>query len=419
MYDIIALGEMLVSELRAIADKLEIPHKGLKKQDLIYKILDFQAVNPQVVKKEVGVKENTRKPRPKKSEGGENKSAKDQPRGERRNNPPRDKKDSDQDNGGQKKDNRSDQNDRGNRSNRGDNQNRRSPKENSGDKRKERSEDNNDKSRKERPQNADHQQKNEEKAKKDQERRQRKENEEKLMNYVELEGLVTTQGVLEVIDGYGFLRSADYNYQPSPDDVYIAPHQIRNNGLKTGDVVNGTIRPPKEGEKYFALLKINNINGRSPEYIRDRVAFHHLTPLFPDEKFNLENQADNYSTRIMDIITPIGKGQRGLIVAQPKTGKTNLLKDVANSISANHPEVYMIILLIDERPEEVTDMARSVKAEVVASTFDEPADKHVKLANIVLEKAKRLTESGHDVVILLDSITRLARGVQYCSTCQW
>ena len=244
----------------------------------------------------------------------------------------------------------------------------------------------------------------------EEEKRKKREAEEKLINYLELEGVVTTQGVLEVIsDGYGFLRSADYSYQPSPDDVYIAPNQIRQNGLKTGDVVKGNIRPPKEGEKYFALINIITINGRSIEFVKDRVAFHHLTPLFPDQKFNLEYKSDNYSTRIMDFISPIGKGQRGLIVAQPKTGKTNLLKDVANAIAHNHPEVYMIILLIDERPEEVTDMARNVNAEVVASTFDEPADKHVKLANIVLEKAKRLTECGHDVVILLDSITRLAR----------
>lgn len=248
------------------------------------------------------------------------------------------------------------------------------------------------------------------KQKEREERDRRKQAADSLMNYLELEGIVTTQGVLEIIqDGYGFLRSADYNYQASPDDVYVAPNQIKNYGLKTGDTVYGSIRPPKEGEKYFALINAEKINGKSLEQLRDRVSFEHLTPLFPDEKFNLVYKENNYSTRIIDLITPIGKGQRGLIVAQPKTGKTNLLKDIANAISANHPEVYMIILLIDERPEEVTDMARSVKAEVVASTFDEPADKHVKLANMVLEKAKRLTESGHDVVILLDSITRLAR----------
>ncbi len=233
---------------------------------------------------------------------------------------------------------------------------------------------------------------------------------DRVQQLLELEGVVSTQGVLEVVqDGFGFLRSSDYNYMASPDDVYLAPHQVRSHGLKTGDTVFCSIRPPKEGEKYFALVKVEKINGKTIEEIRDRVSFEHLTPLFPDEKLNLVDKNDNYSNRIIDLVSPIGKGQRGLIVAQPKTGKTQLLKSLANAIAANHPEVYMIILLIDERPEEVTDMARSVKAEVVASTFDEPADKHVKLANIVLEKAKRLTESGHDVVILLDSITRLAR----------
>ncbi|MEN8115817.1 MAG: transcription termination factor Rho [Bacteroidota bacterium] len=227
----------------------------------------------------------------------------------------------------------------------------------------------------------------------------------------EFEGVITNTGVLEILqDGYGFLRSSDYNYLNSPDDIYVSQSQIKLFGLKTGDTLKGTVRPPKEGEKYFPLIKVQEINGRSPEYIRDRVPFDHLTPLFPDEKFNLTgNGHDNISTRVVDMFAPIGKGQRGLIVAQPKTGKTVLLKEIANAIAANHPEVYMIVLLIDERPEEVTDMARSVNAEVISSTFDEPADKHVRVANIVLEKAKRLTECGHDVVILLDSITRLAR----------
>ncbi|MGV3611253.1 MAG: transcription termination factor Rho [Fluviicola sp.] len=227
----------------------------------------------------------------------------------------------------------------------------------------------------------------------------------------DLVGIVTAEGVLEVIqDGYGFLRSSDYNYLPSPDDVYVSQSQIKLFGLKTGDTVRGTIRPPREGEKFFPLVKVDSINGRDPGYIRDRVPFEYLTPLFPDEKFKLTGHKDeSMSTRVMDLFAPIGKGQRGMIVAQPKTGKTMLLKDVANAIAANHPEVYLIVLLIDERPEEVTDMARSVKAEVVASTFDEPADRHVKVANIVLEKAKRMVECGHDVVILLDSITRLAR----------
>lgn len=264
--------------------------------------------------------------------------------------------------------------------------------------------------------NNEEQQKQQEQQRQEREKaeRERQEKEaakrDRIQQLLELEGVVTTQGVLEVVqDGFGFLRSSDYNYMASPDDVYLAPHQVRSHGLKTGDTVLCTIRPPKEGEKYFALVKVEKINGKTIEQIRDRVSFEHLTPLFPDEKLNLVDKNDNYSNRIIDLVSPIGKGQRGLIVAQPKTGKTQLLKGLANAIAANHPEVYMIILLIDERPEEVTDMARSVNAEVVASTFDEPADKHVKLANIVLEKAKRLTESGHDVVILLDSITRLAR----------
>ena len=228
---------------------------------------------------------------------------------------------------------------------------------------------------------------------------------------IEFEGIVEASGVLEIMpDGYGFLRSSDYNYLNSPDDIYVSQSQIKLFGLKTGDTLFGEIRPPREGDKYFPLVKVNNINGRSPEYIRDRVPFDFLTPLFPDEKFELlANGHNNLSCRIVDMFTPIGKGQRGLIVAQPKTGKTMLLKEIANAIADNHPEVYMIVLLIDERPEEVTDMARSVKAEVIASTFDEPAERHVKVANIVLEKAKRLVECGHDVVILLDSITRLAR----------
>lgn len=231
----------------------------------------------------------------------------------------------------------------------------------------------------------------------------------------EFDGILTGSGVLEMMqDGYGFLRSSDYNYLTSPDDIYVSQSQIKLFGLKTGDVVEGAIRPPKEGEKYFPLVKVDKINGRSPEEVRDRVPFDHLTPLFPDEKFQLTDKRspkvyDNIAVRVVDLFSPIGKGQRGLIVAPPKTGKTVLLKDIANAIAANHPEVYMIILLIDERPEEVTDMARSVDAEVIASTFDEPAERHVKIAEIVLNKAKRLVECGHDVVILLDSITRLAR----------
>ncbi len=232
----------------------------------------------------------------------------------------------------------------------------------------------------------------------------------RIMNIKDFDGAVTSEGVLELMqDGYGFLRSSDYNYLASPDDIYVSPSQIKLLGLKTGDTIKGQIRPPKEGEKYFALLKVDNVNGKTTEEIRDRVAFEYLTPLFPNEKMKLSTTPDNMSTRILDLFCPIGKGQRGMIVAQPKTGKTVLLKQIANAIAENHPEVYLIVLLIDERPEEVTDMARSVRAEVIASTFDEQAERHVKVASIVLEKAKRMTECGHDVVILLDSITRLAR----------
>ena len=227
---------------------------------------------------------------------------------------------------------------------------------------------------------------------------------------IEFDGVIMAEGVLEMMpDGYGFLRSSDYNYLSSPDDIYVSPSQIKLFGLKTGDSVYGAVRPPKEGEKYFALLKVESINSKSPEDVRDRVPFDYLTPLFPYEKLNLFTSSGQYSTRIMDLFTPIGKGQRGLIVAQPKTGKTVLLKEVANAIAANHPECYLMVVLVDERPEEVTDMERSVKAEVIASTFDEPAEKHVKVSAIALQKAKRLVECGHDVIILLDSITRLAR----------
>jgi transcription termination factor Rho len=243
----------------------------------------------------------------------------------------------------------------------------------------------------------------------DQDRQKRRNG--KFEDTYDFEGIISNSGVLEIMpDGYGFLRSADFNYLNSPDDIYVSQSQIKLFGLKTGDTVMGTIRPPKEGEKYFPLIKIHEINGRSPEFIRDRVQFDYLTPLFPDEKFKIyEKGRGNLSVRILDMFAPIGKGQRGLIVAQPKTGKTILLQEVANAIAQYQPEVYMIVLLIDERPEEVTEMARNVNAEVIASTFDEPAERHVRVANIVLEKAKRLVECGHDVVILLDSITRLAR----------
>ena len=244
-----------------------------------------------------------------------------------------------------------------------------------------------------------------------QQQQQKQEQQAKQEDSFSFEGILKGVGVLEVMpDGYGFLRSSDYNYLNSPDDIYVSQSQIKNNGLKTGDVVEGFIRPPKEGEKYFPLSRIESVNGRTPDFIRDRIPFEHLVPLFPDEKFDLTSgKTCNLSTRVVDMFAPIGKGQRGLIVAPPKTGKTVLLKDIANAIAENHPDTYMMILLIDERPEEVTDMARSVNAEVIASTFDEPAERHVKIVGLVLEKAKRMVECGHDVVILLDSITRLAR----------
>ncbi len=266
------------------------------------------------------------------------------------------------------------------------------------------------------PQQQQQQQKNQKGNRRQQQQQQQRNNKQQRQQpqqpLYDFDGIIKGVGVLEVMpDGYGFLRSSDYNYLSSPDDIYVSQSQIKQNGLKTGDVVEGSIRPPKEGEKFFPLCSVDSINGRTTEFVRDRVPFEHLVPLFPDEKFDLTSSPKtcNISTRIVDMFSPIGKGQRGLIVAPPKTGKTILLKDIANAISENHPETYMIILLIDERPEEVTDMARSVNAEVIASTFDEPAERHVKIAGLVLEKAKRMVECGHDVVILLDSITRLAR----------
>ena len=329
MIDIHTLNKKLLPELKDIAKDLGVPrYQKLKKQELVYEILDVQAKQLSVEKKS----EEARKHREKKQ--------KDNPKTKHSNN--------NNPNGKEK--------------------------------------------------NANHRHKGNNLHKKSHEEH-------------EFDGIVSAEGVLEMMpDGFGFLRSSDYNYLNSPDDIYVSHSQVRLFGLKTGDTVRGTVRPPKKGEKYFPLIKVEKINGRDPNIVRDRVPFEFLTPLFPDEKFRLtENGKSSLSTRMIDLFAPIGKGQRGLIVAQPKTGKTVLLKEVANAIAANHPEAYLMILLIDERPEEVTDMARSVNAEVIASTFDEPADRHVRIANIVLEKAKRLVECGHDVVILLDSITRLAR----------
>ncbi len=387
MYDILELNKKLVSDLRDIAKGLQIKKvESLKKQDLIYKILDQQAINAtsdvKPEKKSLGRKRSSDK-----SKTTETPTRKVEQKVSKEKEPEREKKlvnpeprkvftkDKEESGVEPKQEKSFERNEYKSSSDRDDSYKKRPPHKFSKDNYPKRPFDKrNDKS-------------------------------------YEFDGIITNSGVLEIMpDGYGFLRSSEYNYLNSPDDIYVSQSQIKLFGLKTGDTVEGTIRPPKEGEKYFPLIKVEKINGRSPDYIRDRVPFDYLTPLFPEEKFTINNnQNDKLSTRVIDMFSPIGKGQRGLIVAQPKTGKTVLLKDIANAIAANHPEVYMIVLLIDERPEEVTDMARSVNAEVISSTFDEPAERHVRIANIVLEKAKRMVECGHDVVILLDSITRLAR----------
>ncbi|MGQ1910392.1 transcription termination factor Rho [Marinifilum sp. RC60d5] len=425
MYDILELNKKLVPELREIAKELKIKKiESFKKQDLIYKILDQQAIVASEMK--TSEKKAPRK-RAKKAEG-EAKVEEDQPKiklrrrrkteqpvkdvvrkaaaqietEEKPESPVKEKRKERKTVEAKEKAVKAEKTDK-----------KDAPKVSKEEKitseKPERSE------RQVRPERTE---KHDRPEKQDRVERQEKSNQprkrfekrekEKLF---EFDGIINSSGVLEIMpDGYGFLRSSDYNYLNSPDDIYVSQSQIKLFGLKTGDTVNGTIRPPKEGEKYFPLIKVAEINGRLPDVIRDRVPFDHLTPLFPDEKFNLTGKGrSSLSTRVVDMFAPIGKGQRGLIVAQPKTGKTVLLKEVANAIAENNPEAYMIILLIDERPEEVTDMARSVNAEVVSSTFDEPAERHVRVANIVLEKAKRMVECGHDVVILLDSITRLAR----------
>jgi transcription termination factor Rho len=404
MYDILQLNDMLVPELLDIAEQLKIPNaKKLDKQDLVYKILDRQAVIASAVKtnpaddkgkkkrivktstanstEEADVVSGDEKPRKEvKREAPKKKTIeKPVPKKAVRRKPeveeeaaPMMEEEEDDDEQDNVQPNREQQQDQ-------------QPRE------------------QEQPAEVPQHQGGDNQHKSYPHRR------ESVFN-IEFDGVILAEGVLEMMpDGYGFLRSSDYNYLSSPDDIYVSPSQIKLFGLKTGDTVYGAVRPPKEGEKYFALLKVETINGKSPEEVRDRVPFDYLTPLFPFEKLNLFVSPTAYSTRIMDLFTPIGKGQRGLIVAQPKTGKTVLLKEVANAIAANHPECYLMVVLVDERPEEVTDMERSVKAEVIASTFDEPAEKHVKVSIIALQKAKRLVECGHDVVILLDSITRLAR----------
>ncbi len=434
MYDILELNEKLVSELKEIATKLNISDfEALKKQDLVYKILDQQAINPDLAKSikdaspkpeakdnhtpKAEAKEETKKepkedkkPAAKSEAASESRATKSKPKIQRKRVTPDSgdneksetpllvdsNKDTAKNTTEDKPTPRNDQrNDKRSESRQDNRQDNRQETRDTGNSNNSNNSGNSDRSTQRRDPNQDQSQRTERKPPQD---------------VYEFEGVVVSEGVLEIMsDGYGFLRSSDYNYLSSPDDVYVSQSQIKLFGLKTGDTVRGGIRPPKEGEKYFPLIKVDLINGQSPEIVRDRVPFDYLTPLFPFEKMNLSGDKSTMSTRVMDLFTPIGKGQRGLIVAQPKTGKTVLLKEVANAIAANHPEAYLIILLIDERPEEVTDMARSVKAEVVSSTFDEPAERHVKIANIVLEKAKRMVECGHDVVILLDSITRLAR----------
>ncbi len=407
MLDILQLNEMLVPELKEVAEKLNLKgYKRLSKQDLIYKILDHQALQGDPASGDVPPAEDrpneTPKPRrgrPRKNATPKNNGIEDKKQEEatqkpRRGRPPK--------NASQDSNTRTDVSEE---------RAKQKQKHNKNGAQKENRPEETKKEQNLNPDNGQRMQKNAPNHQRKEKPNEAPEPEEPKF-IVDLDGYVEGEGILEMMsDGYGFLRSSDYNYLSSPDDVYVSPSQIKLFGLKTGDTVYGSIRPPKEGEKYFALLKVIKINGQDPAKVRERVPFDYLTPLFPKEKLNLITREDgkDYGNRMIDLFTPIGKGQRGLIVAQPKTGKTFLLKDIANAIAKNHPECYMIVLLIDERPEEVTDMRRSVNAEVIASTFDQTAENHVRVANIILEKAKRLTESGQDVIILLDSITRLAR----------
>ncbi len=398
MLDILQLNDMLVPELRELAEQLGLKgYKRLNKQELIYKILDYQAVAGDQGGSTAGAPAEEDEASDQGEPDGDApvKSASD-----RENADNSDQDDDDQDDRrrrrSRKKVDRSKGDDR-------ESDRPRSRDEGDGDRGRSR-QNGRDRGQEE---NREH---DEQQSRQADDRRQSQQDNEKFD--IELDGIIEGEGILEMMpDGYGFLRSSDYNYLTSPDDIYVSPSQIKLFGLRTGDTVRGAIRPPKEGEKYFALLRVSKINGLDPQDVRERVPFDYLTPLFPNEKYKLTSSPTgrDFGNRLIDLFTPIGKGQRGLIVAQPKTGKTFLLKDVANAIAKNHPECYIIVLLVDERPEEVTDFKRNVSAEVVASTFDEPADNHVRVASIVLEKAKRLVESGHDVAILLDSITRLAR----------
>jgi transcription termination factor Rho len=412
MLEISELKEKKLPELQDLAKELGVPkYRSLKKLDLVYQILDYQAANPGAVKNLT----STKVEKPAKKEAQESTSSDGEKREDRRQNSRGDNQRKPQNNRGQN--NRNKSSDQGPKANDGEKNTPSNPQNSQNDSASNAS----DKNEQNKGPAANNQnQKNGGQQRKGHQNKQRGGHDKNNGNRdtrnryrepeYEFDGIIESEGVLDIMqDGYGFLRSSDYHYLSSPDDIYVSQSQIRLFGLKTGDTVLGEVRPPKEGEKYFPLIKVSKINGLSPNVVRDRVSFEHLTPLFPDEKFNLADKQSTVSTRIIDLFAPIGKGQRGMIVAQPKTGKTMLLKDIANAIAANHPEVYQIILLIDERPEEVTDMQRNVKGEVVASTFDKEASEHVRVANIVIDKAKRLVECGHDVVILLDSITRLAR----------
>jgi transcription termination factor Rho len=414
MFDILQLNDMLVPELRELAESLGVQgYKRLNKQDLIYKILDHQAVSGDSgtapAEKSKSKESSSSRQKPQNGASEEKGKAPKQTRQRRSR-----KKTEDDDSGKEqpatpesevkKPEVKEPKEKKEEAKTEAPVEKAPSARENDPDQGKRSGDRDRDRGRQQRRDNRP--------QKKDHAQQQANPKDKGPKFDIELDGVIEGEGILEMMpDGYGFLRSSDYNYLTSPDDIYVSPSQIKLFGLRTGDTVRGAIRPPKEGEKYFALLRVSRINGLEPVDIRDRVPFDYLTPLFPNEKFSLTTSPTgrDFPTRIIDLFSPIGKGQRGLIVAQPKTGKTFLLKDVANAIAKNHPECYLIVLLIDERPEEVTDMKRSVKAEVVASTFDEPADNHVRVAGIVLEKAKRLVECGHDVVILLDSITRLAR----------
>ena len=412
MLEISELKEKKLPELQDLAKELGVPkYRSLKKLDLVYQILDYQAANPGAVKNLT----STKVEKPAKKEAQESTSSDGEKSEDRRQNPRGDNQRKPRNTRGQN--NRNKSSDQGPKANDGEKNTPSNPQKNQNDPASNAS----DKNEQDKGPTANNQnQKNGGHQRKGNQNKQRGGHDKNNGNRdtrnryrepeYEFDGIIESEGVLDIMqDGYGFLRSSDYHYLSSPDDIYVSQSQIRLFGLKTGDTVLGEVRPPKEGEKYFPLIKVSKINGLSPNVVRDRVSFEHLTPLFPDEKFNLADKQSTVSTRIIDLFAPIGKGQRGMIVAQPKTGKTMLLKDIANAIAANHPEVYQIILLIDERPEEVTDMQRNVKGEVVASTFDKEASEHVRVANIVIDKAKRLVECGHDVVILLDSITRLAR----------